>query len=257
VIALGEEAPMDGQRRDGSLEGRVAIVTGASRGIGAAIATELAGRGARVLVNYHSSTAEAEALAASIGGIAFRADVGTKDGAEALVAAAVELGRIDVLVNNAGMNRDTLFLRMSDEEWSDVLRTNLEGTFRMCRAVSEVMLRQRSGSIINITSVSGIRGNPGQANYGASKAAIAAMTRALAKELAKRTIRVNCVAPGFIDTDMVKRMDSRIVEEVLKVIPMRRLGQPQEVAKVVAFLASDDARYVTGQEWVIDGGLTA
>jgi 3-oxoacyl-[acyl-carrier protein] reductase len=127
----------------------------------------------------------------------------------------------------------------------------------MCRSVSEIMLRQRSGSIVNVTSVSGIRGNPGQANYAASKAAIAAMTRTLAKELAKRSIRVNCVAPGFIDTDMVRKMDPKVVEEVVKRIPMQRLGLPEEVAKVVAFLASDDARYVTGQEWVIDGGLTA
>jgi 3-oxoacyl-[acyl-carrier protein] reductase len=237
------------------MEGKVAIVTGASRGIGAAIARELAARGARVIAGYRTGADEAHALAKEIGAVAVESDVATQAGVDALVAAAGE--RIDVLVNNAGTNRDGLLLRMGDEDWNSVLRTNLDGTFRMCRAVSEVMLRQRSGSIVNVTSVSGIRGNPGQANYAASKAAIAAMTRTLAKELAKRTIRVNCVAPGFIDTDMVKRMDPRVVEEVLKRIPMQRLGLPEEVAKVVAFLASDDARYVTGQEWVIDGGLTA
>ena len=237
------------------MEGKVAIVTGASRGIGAAIARELAARGARVIAGYRTGADEAAALCNEIGAVAVQSDVSTMAGVLALVAAAGE--RIDVLVNNAGTTRDGLLLRMADEDWDSVLRTNLDGTFRMCRAVSEVMLGQRSGSIVNVTSVSGIRGNAGQANYGASKAAVAAMSRALAKELAKRGVRVNCVAPGFIDTDMVKRMDPRVVEEVLKRIPMQRLGLPEEVAKVVAFLASDDARYITGQEWVIDGGLTA
>ena len=238
------------------LSGKVAVVTGGSRGIGRAIALELGRAGARVVVNYRSSADAAEALAAEVGGVAVQADVGTEEGCAALVAAAEELGSLDVLVNNAGITRDGLMLRMEDEEWRSVMDTNLDGVFRLCRAAAQVMLRQRSGSIVNITSVSGLRGNPGQANYAASKAAVAAMSKSLAKELARRGIRVNCVAPGFIDTDMVTAMDPRVVAGVKQAVPMRRLGEPAEVARVVAFLASDAASYVTGQEWVVDGGLS-
>jgi 3-oxoacyl-[acyl-carrier protein] reductase len=237
------------------LQGKVALVTGAGRGIGAAVARALADGGATVWVHYRRSAAPAEALAAEIRGHAIQADLSTADGCDALLAALPADGPLDILVNNAGLTRDGLMLRMSDDDWSSVLRTNLDATFRLSRAAAERMFRQRQGSIVNITSISGIRGNSGQANYAASKAAVAAMSRSLAKELARRGVRVNCVAPGFIDTDMVTAMNPKVVAEVQKAIPMRRLGTPEEVAAVVRFLASDAAAYVTGQEWCVDGGL--
>lgn len=237
------------------LNNKVAIVTGGSRGIGRAIALELGRAGAKVVVNYNRNADAAQAVATEIGGIAVQADVSSADDCNRLMEAATALGSLDVLVNNAGITRDGLMVRMSDEDWADVLNTNLNSAFRMCRAATEIMMRQRSGSIINVTSVSGIRGNAGQANYSASKAAVAAMSASLAKEMGRRGIRVNCVAPGFVETDMVDAMNPKVVAAATAMIPMRRLAQPEEIAKVVRFLASDDASYVTGQQWVIDGGL--
>ena len=238
-----------------NLNRKVAIVTGASRGIGRAIALELGQSGASVVVNYNRNAEAAHAIASEIGGIAVQADVGTPEGCAKLIEAATEQGSLDILVNNAGITRDGLMVRMTDADWDNVIRTNLTSTFRLCRSATEIMMRQRSGSIINVTSVSGIRGNAGQANYAASKAGVAAMTSSLAKEMGRRGIRVNCVAPGFVATDMVEAMNPKVVEGAKNLIPMRRLARPEEIAKVVRFLASDDASYVTGQQWVVDGGL--
>jgi len=237
------------------LSSKIAIVTGASRGIGKAIAVELASGGATVIVNYNRNAEAAEAVASEIGGVAVQADISTEQGCDALIQAATEAGGLDILVNNAGITRDGLMVRMSDSDWNDVMTTNLHSAFRLCRSATEIMMRARSGSIINITSVSGIRGNAGQANYAASKAAIAAMSTSLAKEMGRRGIRVNCVAPGFVQTDMVEAMNPKVVEGAKAMIPMRRLALPEEIAKVVRFLASNDASYVTGQQWVVDGGL--
>ena len=237
------------------LSNKVAIVTGASRGIGRAIAIELGTAGAKVIVNYNRNAEAAEEVANAINGLAVQGDVSTSEGCDRLIEAAADLGTLDILVNNAGITRDGLMVRMTDDDWSDVLNTNLNSAFRLCRAATEVMMRQRKGSIINVTSVSGIRGNAGQANYAASKAGVAAMTSSLAKEMGRRGIRVNCIAPGFVETDMVDAMNPRVVEGAKALIPMRRLARPEEIAKVVRFLASDDASYVTGQQWVVDGGL--
>jgi len=238
------------------LAGQIAIITGGARGIGAAIARELAKGGAQVVINYRSSADAAESLAAELDGRAVQADVSTTEGCEALVAAAAELGPIGILVNNAGITRDGLALRMKDDAWDEVMAVNAGGPFRMSRAVLAHMARQRSGSIVNIASVSALRGNPGQANYAASKAAVVALTRSLAREMARRNIRVNCVAPGFIQTDMTEALTDQQREAATSVIPLRRMGSPVEIAPAVRFLCGPGAAYLTGQVIAIDGGLS-
>jgi 3-oxoacyl-[acyl-carrier protein] reductase len=241
------------------LTGQVAIVTGASRGIGRSIALQLAQVGAKVAVNYANSSGAADELVAQIasgGGeaITVQADVSKADQIDGLVSTVMEKwGRIDVLVNNAGITRDTLLLRMKPEDWQAVIDTNLTGVFLCTRAVSKIMLKQKSGRIINIASVAGQMGNPGQANYSAAKAGVIGFTKTVAKELSSRGITVNAVAPGFIATDMTHDLKA---EGILQFIPLGRYGQPEEVAGMVRFLAADPAAaYITGQTFNVDGGM--
>ena len=243
-----------------TLQGKVAIVTGASRGIGRAIALELAKQGASIVVNYASSSGAADTVAAEInaaGGqaIALKADVSKVEQVEALFNATIEnFQRLDITVNNAGITRDTLLLRMKPEDWQAVIDLNLTGVFLCTRAASKIMLKQRSGRIINIASVAGQMGNPGQANYSAAKAGVIGFTKTVAKELASRGITVNAVAPGFIATDMTSKLSN--TEDILKYIPLGRYGQPEEIAGMVRFLAADPAAaYITGQVFNVDGGM--
>ena len=231
-------------------------MTGGSRGIGAAICRELGGAGARVAVNYRSGREAAEEVAAEIGGLALQADVADPAEAKALVERVEsELGDLDALVNNAGVTRDTLIARMSDEDWHEVIETNLRGTFNTCRAVSRKMLRRRAGSIVNLTSVVGLHGNVGQANYAASKAGIIGLTKALARELGTRGVRVNAVAPGYISTALTDVLSEEIRGAILANTPLGRLGDPADVAACVRFLCSDEAAFVTGDVLLVDGGL--
>ena len=241
------------------LAGQTALVTGASRGIGRAVALELAGAGATVAVNYASSSGAAEEVIAQIsaaGGSAYalKADVSQEDQVEQLMAAVQERsGSLDVLVNNAGITRDGLLMRMKTEDWQAVLELNLSGVFLCTRAITRTMLKQKRGRIINITSVVGLMGNAGQANYAAAKAGVIGFTRSTARELASRGITVNAVAPGFIATDMTKDLKA---DELLNAIPLGRYGQPEEVAGAVRFLAADPAAaYITGQVLQVDGGM--
>lgn len=241
------------------MQEKVAVVTGASRGIGRAVALALAAEGASVVVNYAASGEAADQVVAEIramgrSGMALQADVSKLEQVEALLKTVLEKwSRVDVLVNNAGITRDALLIRMSPEDWQAVVDLNLTGVFLCTRAVSKVMLKQRSGRIINVASVAGQMGNPGQANYSAAKAGVIGFTKTVAKELASRNITVNAVAPGFIATDMTHNLKS---DEILKYIPLGRYGQPEEVAGLVRFLAADPAAaYITGQVLNVDGGM--
>ncbi len=239
------------------LEGRVAIVTGAARGIGRAVALDLGRAGAKVVINYRNSAEAAEALADEIPQArVVKADVSVTDDCEKLIETALDWGSMDILVNNAGINADGLALTMTDEAFDSVMAVNAGGCFRMCRAAIQTMVRKRSGSIVNLTSISGLRGNPGQMNYSASKAAIVGMTRTLAREIAKRKVRVNAVAPGFVETDMTRALPEQVLREVKRQIPMRRYGTVEEVSHMVRFLVGPNSQYVTGQVFVVDGGLS-
>ncbi len=244
-----------------TLENQVAVVTGASRGIGRAIALELAARGAAVVVNYHRSAQAAEEVVAAIqaqGGqaTAFQADVSNFEQAQALIKAAITtFGHLSILINNAGITRDTLIMMMSEEDWDVVQNTNLKSTFNCSKAAVRHMMRKRYGRIINITSVAGQMGNPGQTNYSASKAGQIGFTKALAREVATRNITVNAIAAGYIDTDIWSNVSEEAQQAVLNMIPLGRKGTPEEIAYAVAFLASDQAAYITGQVLGVDGGM--
>jgi 3-oxoacyl-[acyl-carrier protein] reductase len=235
-----------------SLEGKTALVTGASKGIGRAIAEELARAGATVVVGYRSGRDEAEALAAAIGGRSVQADVSSPDDAKRLVD---EAGDIDVLVNNAGLTRDGLLARMSDDDWDTVIATNLSSIFYTCRAVTRPMMKKRAGSIVNISSVVGVHGNWGQTNYAASKAGIIGFTKSLARELGSRNIRANVVAPGYVKTQLTDVLPEEATKAMVENTPLGRVAEPDEVAGAVRFLASDAAAFITGEVLLVDGGL--
>lgn len=243
------------------LDGQNALVTGASRGIGRSIALALAEAGANVVVNYAGNEAAANSVVSEIEALgvkayAVKAHVGNSEEFEGMVKGVLETwGRLDILVNNAGITRDNLIMRMKEAEFDAVIETNLKGVFNGIKAVTRPMMKQRSGRIINISSVVGVLGNAGQANYVAAKAGVIGLTKSSARELASRGITVNCIAPGFIETDMTEQLSEELRQGMLGSIPLARLGQPEEIAKVTVFLASDGASYMTGQTLHVDGGM--
>lgn len=244
-----------------TLENKVALVTGGSRGIGRAIVLALAQRGADVAINFAGNVAAAEQVAAEVQQLGRKAilvqgDVADTEACAAMVDKVVsELGRIDILVNNAGITRDGLLMRMKEADWDAVLTTNLKGVFNCTKAAVKYMMKQRAGKIVNISSVVGVMGNAGQANYAAAKAGVIGFTKSVAKEVASRGITANAVAPGFIATDMTSVLPEKVVEEMAAGIPLKRAGQPEDVANAVLFLVSDEAAYITGQTLHVDGGM--
>lgn len=244
-----------------NLEGKVALITGGSRGIGKSIALKLASLGANVIINYSSNETKANKVVDEIKelgseGIAIKADVSNVEQAKNLIDEALsKFNKIDILVNNAGITKDNLIMRMTEEDWDLVLDINLKGSFNVTKSIIRKMIKQKYGSIINISSIVGLTGNAGQCNYSASKAGIIGLTKSLAKEVGKKNIRVNAIAPGFIETDMTDKLPDKIKAEYIKGIALNKLGQPDDVANAVAFLASDYAKYITGQVIVVDGGL--
>jgi 3-oxoacyl-[acyl-carrier protein] reductase len=243
------------------LEGKVALITGASRGIGREIALTLAGYGADIIVNYNGSADKANEVVREIEAMGRRAvsvqcSVSEYEACGRMITDMLEaFGHIDILVNNAGITKDNLMIKMTEEDFDGVIDTNLKGTFNTIKHMYRAFIKQRSGRIINLSSVSGVLGNPGQANYAASKAGVIGLTKSMAKELASRNITVNAVAPGYIDTDMTQAMSEAAREAVIAQIPLKRAGQPKDIAEMVAFLASDKAGYITGQVISVDGGM--
>ncbi|WP_394137036.1 3-oxoacyl-[acyl-carrier-protein] reductase [Cytobacillus oceanisediminis] len=243
------------------LEGKAALVTGASRGIGREIALGLAKQGADIAVNYSGSETRANEVVDEIKALgrsafAVQCDVSDSESVANMVKETIEkFGKLDILVNNAGITKDNLIMRMKEDEWDDVININLKGVFLCTKAVTRQMMKQRSGRIINISSIVGVSGNPGQANYVAAKSGVIGLTKTSAKELASRGITVNAIAPGFITTDMTDKLNEEVKDQMLKQIPLARFGDPADIANVAVFLASEDSRYMTGQTLHVDGGM--